>query len=112
MERCPVYTGLDSPCKVHGLNSKYFYRWLSISGVALVFAFLSIMEWVNSGFTSSGLLSLCVALFFCIGGPLVYYKVLYNKSHSPKLKYKHAQCTLTNRRLFKILFKNTVNNGK
>ncbi len=101
MEKCMVYKGLDSPCKIRGLISKYFYIVFAVALIELMLLGMSILTLLQTGNKIDFFMG-----FFIEGLILgVLYRFFYKRSNVPKLSNKPIIITITNRDLYKNLNK-------
>lgn len=101
MEKCKVYKGLDSPCKIKGLISKYFYFVFLGALVGAVFMCMSI----SSFFQTGDKLSFFMDLFVVIVLLITLYWFFYKRSNLPKINKDRITATITNRDLYIALNK-------
>lgn len=101
MKTCKVYKGLNSPCKIKGLTSRYFYIMAILSMLACVFLYLS----VSSAFNTGDIFSLGVDALLIIGSLVIIYNYLYKRSNVPKIRIDKGEYTISNRDLYKTLKK-------
>lgn len=100
METCKVYKNLDVRVKIRGIYSDYFYIVLMILfGAILVAAMtvLSALKNLDMSFLFEVLLEMAL--------PFIAYKYFYSKSNHPKIKKKGVTLTISNRDLYKVLYK-------
>lgn len=101
MDRCKVYKGLDSPCKIKGLIAKYFYIVFALALLGGVILCMSISSLASTG-SLSGFLT---DLFFVLGTLIVLYIFFSKKSKQLKIKDDKRILTISNRSLYNALKK-------
>lgn len=101
METCRVYKGLDTPCKIKGVLSKYFYILFCTFLMALLFLMSSFGSLLKDGTFNSFL----VEVTFEIGIPILMYVVFYKKSNVTRIKRDYRIFTISNRALYRALNK-------
>ena len=103
MERCKVYKGLDSPCRIKGLLTRFFYimfimRIMSIG--AFIMCLIELMETGDMG-------SFIMGVVILVGILAVCQRIFYRRSNIPKVKMDKVIYTVTNREIY-----NVINNKK
>ncbi len=107
MKVCKVYKGLDTPCKIKGVLSRYFYMVFSTVLLSFVFVLISFTSMLGEGSVGSFL----GELLFEFGIPVALYVVFYKKSNKSKIKKDLRTVTVSNRELFRTLNKKRSQNG-
>ena len=99
MERCKVYKGLDSPCRIKGLLTRFFYV-MFIMRIMSVGAFIMfLIELMGTGDMGSFVISVAIL----VGILAVCQRIFYRRSNIPKVKMNKAIYTITNRELYKVI---------
>ena len=88
--------GLDDKLKIRGLNSEYFTIYLACLVGFLLFAALSVLSALN------GSISACVEILLEVA---VIYTYFHRKSNRPKMPKKTNTLTISNRGIYRILYK-------
>lgn len=101
MEKCMVYKGLDSPCKIRGLISRYFYIVFAVALIELLFLGMSVITLLQTGNKIDFFMGFFIEVL--IFGALCRF--CYKRSNVPKLSNKPIMITITNRDLYKNLNK-------
>lgn len=99
MEKCRVYKGMDTPCKIRGLFSRYFYVVLMIGILNIGILSSSLTSLLSHGGLSDFVLECAIGvgiLFFA-------YSFFYKRSNFPKIKESKKVCTISNRELYNSL---------
>ena len=99
MKNCKVYKGLDTPCKIKGLYSKYFYMMFVAALGAVMFLCMSL----SSLLRGSSLFGFVLELLLEIGALCVLYAILYKRFNLPKRQEDYRILTISNRWLFNTL---------
>lgn len=101
MEKCKVYKGLNSPCKVKGLFVHHFYTLFGASifgGAILCFDLVSLTKVEErSGFIVKAIIVILILFLL--------YTHFHHVSNQPKRKINKKMCTVSNRELFTALNK-------
>ena len=96
---CKVYRGLDSPCKIKGLLSHYFYIVFCAYLVSFVFVLFSFSSILQKGTVLSFLMEAVIEL----GIPTALYVYFYRKSDKVKIRKDNRVITISNRGLYRAL---------
>ena len=99
MDICKVYRGLDSPCKIKGLLSHYFYIVFCAYLVSFVFVLFSFSSILQKGTVLSFLMEAVIEL----GIPTALYVYFYRKSDKVKIRKDNRVITISNRGLYRAL---------
>lgn len=101
MEKCKVYRGLDTPCKIKGVYSRYFYIVFVVGMMTVMLVFTSVSSALRGGTFSS----LIIEVIFELMIPIGIYGFFYKLSNRPKIKSDMKVSTVSNRWLYKTLQK-------
>lgn len=99
METCKVYKGLDTPCMIKGVLSRYFYIVFSAFLLSFVFVLISFSSMLSDG----TIISFLGEAFFEFGMPIGLYVVFYKRSNKSKIKKNSQVVTISNRELYRAL---------
>lgn len=99
MDICKVYRGLDSPCKIKGLLSRYFYIVFCAYLMSFVFILFSFSSILQKGTVLSFFLEAAIEL----GIPTALYVYFYRKSDKVKIRKDNRVITVSNRGLYRAL---------
>lgn len=99
MDICKVYRGLDSPCKIKGLLSHYFYIVFYAYLVSFVFVLFSFSSILQKGTVLPFLVEAVIEL----GIPTALYVYFYRKSDKVKIRKDNRVITISNRGLYRAL---------
>ena len=99
MDICKVYRGLDSPCKIKGVLSHYFYIVFCAYLVSFVFVLFSFSSILQKGTVLSFLVEAVIEL----GIPTALYVYFYRKSDKVKIRKDNRVITISNRGLYRAL---------
>lgn len=94
-----MYMGLDDKLKIRGLNSEYFTIYLACLVGFLLFAGLSVLS------ALTGSLSACIEILLEVVALLVIYTYFHRKSNRPKMPKKTNALTISNREIYRTLYK-------
>ena len=94
-----VYRGLDSPCKIKGVLSHYFYIVFCAYLVSFVFVLFSFSSILQKGTVLSFLVEAVIEL----GIPTALYVYFYRKSDKVKIRKDNRVITISNRGLYRAL---------
>lgn len=97
-----VRKGIESPCKIHGLQVRDFYLLLGYGGFAVTVLLLEVKSWLEDS-TGAGEL-LVMFLLLTVGGVLLGRKFHKNASRK-KYRPPHWEKTVTNRDVRNTLIK-------
>lgn len=101
MEKCKVYKGLNSPCKVKGLYVHHFYTLFGAAifeGAILCFDLVSLT-------TAEGRTGFFIKVIIAVLILFILYTHFYRVSNQPKRRENKKICTISNRELFSALNK-------
>ncbi len=91
--------GLDDKLKIRGLNSEYFTIYLACLVGFLLFAAISVLSALN------GSISACVEILFEVAALFMIRAYLHKKSKRPKMPKKSNVLTVSNRGIYRTLYK-------
>ena len=91
--------GLDDKLKIRGLNSEYFTIYLACVVGFLLFAAMSVLSALN------GSISACIEILFEIAALFMIYAYFHRKSKRPKIPKKTNALTVSNRSIYRTLYK-------
>jgi len=101
MDCCKVYKGLDTPCKIKGVLSRYFYMIFCSAMMSFVLLVMSASSLLKDG----SFFSFAIEAIFELGITVVLYSFFYKRSNKEKIKLDRRVTTVSNRALFKALNK-------
>lgn len=99
MESVRVYKGMNTPLKIRGLYSRYFY--ICFASVLLVGFLLAFT--VSDALRDNGGKFWLFECIIELAIPCVIYKILYKRSNPDKLPKKRLPMTISNRNIYKVL---------
>lgn len=91
--------GLDDKLKIRGLNSEYFTIYLASLVGFFLLAAMSVLSALN------GSISACVEILLEATVPFMIYAYFHRKSKRPKMPKKTNALTISNRGIYRILYK-------
>lgn len=102
MERCHIYKGIGTPCKLRGVNTKYFYIMFCAVMLAGIMALSSLTGLIHG----KSFFSFIAELLVEVGILIAMYVYFYRKSNKRKIHIDTRPRLISNRILYKRLSKN------
>lgn len=97
--RCKIYKGIDTPCKIKGMLSNYFYMMFAVYGLAGLMVLLNLSSASQTGEYGEFLIEASL-----IGAGVLFVKIYFTKkSNIKKIKKSNQRIYASPRSIYKSL---------